>query len=82
MKTFTAQVVEICDNGDAILELPDDLLTEMGWKEGDTLDISEKDGKIIIKKIDEEHRKISLDKWWYSYYTIDKYYGFSNTDWI
>jgi bifunctional DNA-binding transcriptional regulator/antitoxin component of YhaV-PrlF toxin-antitoxin module len=34
----------------------------MGWKEGDTLDISEKDGKIIIKKIDEEDRKISLDK--------------------
>lgn len=62
MKTFTSKVVEICDNGDAILELPDDLLTEMGWKEGDTLDISEKDGKIIIKKIDEEDRKKSLDK--------------------
>jgi bifunctional DNA-binding transcriptional regulator/antitoxin component of YhaV-PrlF toxin-antitoxin module len=25
----------------------------MGWKEGDTLDISEKDGRVIIKKIDE-----------------------------
>lgn len=62
MKTFTSKVVEICDNGDAILELPDELLNEMGWKEGDTLDISEKDGKIIIKKIDEEDRKISLDK--------------------
>jgi AbrB family looped-hinge helix DNA binding protein len=33
--------------------LPPELLEEMGWKEGDTLDISEKDGKIIIKKIDE-----------------------------
>jgi AbrB family looped-hinge helix DNA binding protein len=62
MKTFTSKVVEICDNGDAIIELPDELLNEMGWKEGDTLDISEKDGKIIIKKIDEEDRKISLDK--------------------
>jgi bifunctional DNA-binding transcriptional regulator/antitoxin component of YhaV-PrlF toxin-antitoxin module len=62
MKTFTAKVLEICDNGDAILELPDELLKEMGWKEGDTLDISEKKGNIIIKKIDEEHRKISLDK--------------------
>ena len=62
MKTFTSKVVEICDNGDAILELPDELLNEMGWKEGDTLDISEKNGKIIIKKIDEKDRKISLDK--------------------
>ena len=62
MTTFTSKVVEICDNGDAIIELPPELLEEMGWKEGDTLDISEKDGKIIIKKIDEEDRKISLDK--------------------
>lgn len=60
--TFTAKVIEICDNGDAIVELPPELLEEMGWKEGDTLDISEKDGKIIIKKIDEEDRKKSLDK--------------------
>jgi bifunctional DNA-binding transcriptional regulator/antitoxin component of YhaV-PrlF toxin-antitoxin module len=60
MKTFTSKVVEICDNGDAILELPDELLNEMGWKEGDTLDISEKNGKIIIKKINEEERKKSL----------------------
>jgi len=60
MKTFTAKVVEICDNGDAIIELPPELLEEMGWKEGDTLDISEKDGKIIIKKINEEERKKSL----------------------
>ena len=60
--TFTAKVIEICDNGDAIVELPPELLEEMGLKEGDTLDISEKDGKVIIKKIDEEDRKKSLDK--------------------
>lgn len=51
MKTFTSKVVEICDNGDAIVELPPELLEEMGWKEGDTLDISEKDGRVIIKKL-------------------------------
>ena len=62
MTTFTSKVVEICDNGDAIIELPPELLEEMGWKEGDTLDISDENGKIIIKKIDEEDRKISLDK--------------------
>jgi hypothetical protein len=26
MKTFTSKVVEICDNGDAIIELPPELL--------------------------------------------------------
>ena len=62
MKRFTSKVLEICDNGDTIIELPPELLEEMGWKEGDTLDISDKDGKIIIKKIDEEDRKKSLDK--------------------
>ena len=62
MKTFTSKVIEICDNGDAIIELPPELLEEMGWKEGDTLDISDENGKIIIKKIDEEDRKKSLDK--------------------
>jgi AbrB family looped-hinge helix DNA binding protein len=62
MKRFTSKVLEICDNGDAIVELPPELLEEMGWKEGDTLDISDENGKIIIKKIDEEDRKISLDK--------------------
>jgi len=32
MKTFTSKVVEICDNVDAIIELPPELLEEMGWK--------------------------------------------------
>lgn len=62
MKTFTAKVLDICDNGDAIIELPPELLEETGWKEGDIMDISEQDGQIIIKKIDNEHKKISLEK--------------------
>ena len=31
--------VEKADNGDAIVNLPDELLEEMGWKEGDTIDM-------------------------------------------
>lgn len=61
-KRYESKVLEICENGDAIIELPPELCEEMGWKEGDSLDISEKDGKIVIKKIDNEHKKISLDK--------------------
>lgn len=61
-KTYTSKVVEICDNGDAIIELPPELCEELGWKEGDTLDISQENGKIFIKKIDDGHKNKSLDK--------------------
>ena len=51
MKTHTSKVLEICENGDAIVELPDELMEEMGWKVGDVLRYEEKDGKIYIKNI-------------------------------
>ena len=48
---YTAEVLEICDNGDAILELPEKLLYDMNWSEGDRLSITEENGAIILKKI-------------------------------
>ena len=51
-KTFASKVLEICDNGDAILELPPELLAEVGWKEGDTLNIEQREDKrIYISKV-------------------------------
>ncbi len=52
-KTFTSKVLEICDNGDAIIELTPELCDEMGWKVGDTLDIDYVNGEVILKKIGE-----------------------------
>jgi formylmethanofuran dehydrogenase subunit D len=51
MKSYTSKVLEICDNGDAIVGLPDKLMEELGWKVGDNLKYEEKDGKIFIKNI-------------------------------
>jgi hypothetical protein len=51
MKTHTSKVLEICENGDAIIELPDDLMEEMGWKVGDVLRYELKDEKVFIKNI-------------------------------
>jgi len=51
---YTSKVLEICDNGDAIVELPTEMTEELGWKVGDKLDISEKDGKIYIKNLTKE----------------------------
>ena len=51
MKSYTSKVLEICENGDAIIGLPDELMEEMGWKLGDVLRYEEKDGKIFVKNI-------------------------------
>jgi len=51
MKSYTSKVLEICENGDAIVELPDELMEEMSWKLGDVLQYEEKDGKIFVKNI-------------------------------
>ncbi len=50
-KTYIANVVDICENGDAILELPKELLDELGWKENDTINIDYRDGSIILSKL-------------------------------
>lgn len=48
---YTSKVLEICENGDAIVELPDKLMEELGWKVGDVLRYEQKNGKIYIKNI-------------------------------
>lgn len=61
LKTYTAEVVEILDNGDAILQLPEDLCTELDWRVGDTLNLSDEPGKIIIKNVNSDNRKNQLE---------------------
>lgn len=40
------------ENGDLILPIPPHLLKQMGWKEGDELDIGVgEDGRIFLKKV-------------------------------
>lgn len=60
-KTYTSQVLEILPNGDAVLELPPEMCEELGWKEGDTLDIStEENGSIVLKKIEKGTNNVSI----------------------
>ena len=56
-KKYIGNVVEICENGDAILELPDNLLSEMGWGEGTRLNIENKNGGIILTELKTEMNK-------------------------
>jgi formylmethanofuran dehydrogenase subunit D len=47
-KKYESKVLEICDNGDAIIEIPPEMMKEMGWEIGDVLDIVELQGRIIL----------------------------------
>jgi hypothetical protein len=47
-------IVEASDgSGDGIMQLPDELLMQIGWKEGDTLSIIEDEsGDLIIRRVE------------------------------
>ena len=58
-KTYISKVIEICDNGDAIIELPPELVEELNWQIGDELSYDNKKKSIIIKNITKEKRDAS-----------------------
>ena len=51
MKKYSAEVVEICENGDAILQFSDEMIQDLGWKPGDVLSITMVDGAVHLKNI-------------------------------
>lgn len=54
-QVWTAKVVDVLENGDAVLELPPEMLQILGWDEGDTLDISiDEYNHIILRKVDKD----------------------------
>jgi antitoxin component of MazEF toxin-antitoxin module len=55
---YDAKVLEICENGDAIIELPTDLLEQMGWKEGDQLDFQIENGSVIVKNLTKKSKEL------------------------
>ena len=60
MNKYSAEVVEICENGDAIIQFSDEMMKELGWKANDTLTIKEIKGQIIIENIT-KHPKLFKD---------------------
>lgn len=50
--TFEVILQEDEETGDLLLPLPDELLHQMGWKEGDNLEwLLEESGSIVLKKV-------------------------------
>ena len=56
---YTSKVLEICENGDALVELPDELIKELNWEIGDTLDYELKNEAVFIKNLSKEKRDAS-----------------------
>lgn len=50
-KTYTGEIVEICENGDSILQLPPELCEDMGWTDGTVLNVELIDGQIILTEV-------------------------------
>ena len=56
MKKYSAEVVEICENGDAILQFSDEMIEDLAWKPGDVLSITMVDGAVHLKNITKEEK--------------------------
>jgi hypothetical protein len=52
-KTWKLTLIDAGDgSGDALIELPDDLLAAVGWVEGELLEIEQVEKRIVLKKHD------------------------------
>ena len=51
MKNYSAEVVEICENGDAILQFSEEMIQDLGWKVDDVLSITMVDGVVHLRNI-------------------------------
>jgi antitoxin component of MazEF toxin-antitoxin module len=52
LKKYESKVVKVYSNGDALIDLPEELCVELGWNIGDTLTFSVENDTIILKKND------------------------------
>ena len=50
-KIYTSQVIEICENGDAILQFSEEMIQDLGWKVDDVLSITMVDGAVHLRNI-------------------------------
>ena len=52
LKKYESKVLDILDDGSAVLELPEELCKEVGWELGDDLIVKIENGIVTLKKND------------------------------
>ena len=55
-KNYEAKVLSIDYNGDAVVELPDELVESLDWRVGDVLDYKLENKSVIITNLTKEER--------------------------
>ena len=50
MKKYESKILEILDDGSAVLELPEELCKEVGWELGDDLIVKMENGVVTLRK--------------------------------
>jgi formylmethanofuran dehydrogenase subunit D len=54
-KSYTAEEIFVDIEGDeenVLMNIPPEIIEQMGWAEGDTLNIEQVEGSIVIKKVE------------------------------
>jgi antitoxin component of MazEF toxin-antitoxin module len=52
LKKYESKVLKVLSNGDALVELPEEMCVELGWNVGDELTFKIENDIIIMKKSD------------------------------
>lgn len=50
MKKYESKVLDVLDDGSAVLELPEELCKEVGWELGDDLIVRIENGVVTLRK--------------------------------
>ena len=57
-KRYSARVLALDCFGDAIIQLPDDLIEELDWRVGDLLDYKMEDKNVVITNLTKNERSL------------------------
>ena len=55
-KTYQAEVLRIDASGDAVVQMPDEVVEKLDWRVGDVLDYKLDNGSIVITNLTKEER--------------------------
>jgi hypothetical protein len=50
LKKYESKVLDVLDDGSAVLELPEELCKEVGWELGDDLIVKMENGVVTLRK--------------------------------
>jgi bifunctional DNA-binding transcriptional regulator/antitoxin component of YhaV-PrlF toxin-antitoxin module len=46
------------ENGDLVVPVPDDIMTELGWQDGDLLEWDIEDDHIVLRRVEEDENSL------------------------